>query len=203
MRAITIEDSGILFQSDATKPQPTENEALVRIQAAGLNRRDHWISVGQYPNIRKNSILGSDGCGVVEAGKTNLLGTEVILCPSLEWGSKECYQAPNYSILGMPKDGCFADFTTIPISCLYPKPAHLTAVQAAALPLAGLTAWRAIFTRGALQNKERILITGIGGGVSLIAMQLALAAGAEVYVSSSSDQKIRKPLRKNTPSALL
>ncbi len=189
MRAITIEEAGIVFHTDMAKPVPRKGEALVRIQAAALNRRDHWITLGQYPKIRIGSVLGSDGCGIVEQGDA-LLGAEVILCPSLHWGPSEQYPGPAYTILGMPKDGCFADLISIPQSCVYTKPAHLTAHQAAALPLAGLTAWRALFSRGGLQKGERVLITGIGGGVSLIAMQLALAAGAEVYVTSSSAQKI-------------
>ncbi|MEC7984192.1 MAG: zinc-binding dehydrogenase [Myxococcota bacterium] len=190
MRAITIEESGIAIREDLPKPSAESGSAVVRIQSAALNRRDHWISVGMYPKIRLGSILGSDGCGIVEAGSPSLIGTEVLLCPSINWGENERHQSPQYTILGMPQDGCFADYISVPSSCLHPKPKHLKAKQAAALPLAGLTAWRALFTRACLQSGERILITGIGGGVSLIALQLAIAAGAEVYITSSSKTKI-------------
>ena len=203
MRGITIEHSGILFQKNLSVPTPQAGEALIRIQAAALNRRDHWISIGKYPAIQKHSILGSDGCGVVEKVLNDsleeeahpLLGKEVVLCPSLNWGQNQSYQSKQFSILGMPQNGCFAEYTALPIRYLEEKPKHLTAKQAAALPLAGLTAWRALFTKALLQPKEKILITGVGGGVSLIALQLALAVGAEAYVSSSSDQKIEQAVQ--------
>ena len=72
------------------------------------------------------------------------------------------------------------------------KPAHLSWEEAAALPLAGLTAYRALFFRAQLKAGERILITGIGGGVALFALQFATAQGAEPQVTSSSSDKIQR-----------
>ena len=118
----------------------------------------------------------------------------MIICPSIEWGTNERYQSAKYSILGMPRDGTFAEKIAIPTSLLQKKPPHLTPTQAASLPLAGLTAFRALFGRAQLQPGEKVLISGVGGGVALFAMQFAIAHGAEVYVTSGSQEKIQKAM---------
>ena len=82
-------------------------------------------------------------------------------------------------------------------------PTHLTIEQAAALPLAGLTAYRALFGRAQLQAGEKVLISGIGGGVALFAMQFAIAAGADVYVSSSSEEKIAHAVQMGAKAGVL
>ena len=138
-------------------------------------------------------VLGSDGVGIVEAvqgAPESWIGQRVLICPSLDWGTNPRFQGPDYTILGNPRDGTFAEYITIPIDNIVPCPEHLTHAEAAALPLAGLTAWRALVSRGGLAEGERVLVTGIGGGVSCAGMQLALGLGAEVWVSSSSDEKL-------------
>ena len=98
--------------------------------------------------------------------------------------------AANQRIWGYETNfGGLADLAVVKANQLMPKPAHLTWEEAAALPLAGLTAYRAVFSRGNLQSRERILISGIGGGVAQFALQFAVAAGAEVWVTSSSGEK--------------
>jgi NADPH:quinone reductase-like Zn-dependent oxidoreductase len=92
----------------------------------------------------------------------------------------------------MPDPGTFAERIAIAVANLAPKPAHLTWEQAAALPLAGLTAWRALFTRARLQAGENVLVTGAGGGAALFALQFAVAAGAKVWVTSGTDEKIAR-----------
>ncbi len=154
--------------------------------AAALNRRDWWITQGQYSKIELPVILGSDGAGVDPEGKA------VVLYPAFEWGDNPAAQGKNFHILGLPESGTFAEQICVPRSNLAPMPAHLSWEQAAALPLAGLTAYRTLFTRCGLQPGERVLVTGIGGGVALMAMQFALAAGAEVFVTSGSDEKIEQ-----------
>ena len=174
-------------------PALRPGEALVRVQAAALNRRDTWIRRGQYPGIVYPIILGSDGCGVVEAVAdegAEWVGRRVVLCPSIDWGDQEAHQGDGYEILGLPRNGTFAEYIAVPVALLYPAPAHLSPAAAAALPLAGLTAWRALMTRGALQAGDRVFVSGIGGGVATAAAKLALAAGAELVVSSSSAHKI-------------
>ena len=168
-------------------PKAGVGEAVVHLRAAALNYRDIWITQGQYAGIRPDVILGSDGAGEYK-------GKEVIINPSLNWGANPHFQSKEYHILGMPTDGTFAAFVKVPRANLHFKPAFLTWEQAAALPLAGVTAWRVLFTRCRLKRGERVLVTGIGGGVALFALQFAIAAGAEVWVTSSADFKINKAI---------
>ena len=101
-------------------------------------------------------------------------------------------QGAQFSILGLPRDGTLAERVAVPASQLTAKPPHLAWEEAAALPLAGLTAYRAVFSRAQLKSGERVLISGVGGGVALFAMQFAIAAGAEVWVTSGSEDKIAR-----------
>ncbi len=120
------------------------------------------------------------------------VGREVIINPSLDWGGRESAQDEAFSILGLPRDGTLAEKISVPVANLSPKPAHLGWEEAAALPLAGLTAYRALFARAHLKAADRVLITGIGGGVALFALQFAVAHGATVFVTSSSGEKISR-----------
>lgn len=179
---------------DVPKPIPKEGEVLVRMSAAALNHRDEWIRRGQYARIRPGVILGSDGCGVVEevASKADehLLGKEVVLNPSIGWGANPRVQDRDYTILGLPVNGTFAEYCAIPAQNCFPKPQHLRAVEAAAVPLAGLTAYRAVRRHGEIQEGSRVLVTGIGGGVAQFAAQFAVAVGARVYATSGDDAKL-------------
>jgi NADPH:quinone reductase-like Zn-dependent oxidoreductase len=120
------------------------------------------------------------------------LGKRVVINPSFGWGEGELAQGEGFSILGLPRDGTLAERIAVPLSQVSEAPAHLSDVEAAALPLAGLTAWRAVMSRAKLQAGERVLIGGIGGGTALFALQFAVAAGAEVWVTSSSAEKIAR-----------
>lgn len=175
-------------------PVATPGSAVVRVQAAALNHRDRWIQMGRYAGLKFPIILGSDGAGVVAGVGSETdrgwVGREVIINPSLEWGANPRAQGRGFRILGLPDDGTFAEAVVVPAANLAPRPAHLTVEQAAALPLAGLTAWRALFVRGQLQAGETVLITGVGGGVALFALQFAIAAGAIVHVTSGSADKL-------------
>ncbi|MDW8236252.1 MAG: alcohol dehydrogenase catalytic domain-containing protein, partial [Bacteroidia bacterium] len=186
----------VLRWEEVGLPPLPPTHVRVQIQAAALNRRDLWIGLGLYPGIQYPAILGSDGCGkVVGVGNkadTTLLGKTVLLNPSLEWGDREEVQSENYHILGMPTAGTLAEFVDIPAENVHPIPEHLTPAEAAAIPLAGLTAYRATFVQGKLQPGQKVLIPGIGGGVAVWALQLAVAAGAEVWVLSSHPDKITK-----------
>ena len=171
-------------------------QAVVQLKAASINHRDLWTQLGQYAGIKVPMILGSDGAGRVLSTGTPAdamwLGREVIINPSLDWGPDPRAQGPAFRILGLPDNGTFAEQIAIPVANLAPKPAHLSWEQAAALPLAGLTAWRALFTRAQLKAGERALVTGVGGGAALFALQFAVAAGAEVWVTSGSPDKIAR-----------
>ena len=185
----------VVLQS-SPDPVAAPGQAVVRLHAAALNHRDLWIQLGQYAGIKLPITLGSDGAGIVTAvgspADQSWVSREVIINPSLDWGADARAQGPQFRILGLPDSGTFAEQIAIPAANLAPKPAHLTWEQAAALPLAGLTAWRALFTRAQLKSGERVLVTGVGGGAALFALQFAVAAGAEVWVSSSSPEKIAR-----------
>jgi NADPH:quinone reductase-like Zn-dependent oxidoreductase len=199
MKAAVLEGQDQPFAiQEADKPDLASGEALVQVDAAALNHRDVWIKKGLYPGLQFPIILGSDGAGVVEEVADGFdngwQGREVIINPSINWGENERVQSKNFRILGLPDNGTFGEFVKVPATNLVAKPPHLDASQAAALPLAGLTAYRALFTRADLQPGEKVLVTGAGGGVSQFAVLFALAVGAEVYVTSGSQDKIDKTM---------
>ena len=177
---------------------PDAGQVVVQLKCAALNRRDFWITRGMYPGIESGVILGSDGAGVVaqvgEGVEEDWLGREVIINPSLDWGDRQACFGDEFTILGLPVDGTFATEIVVPVYQLHDKPKHLNWQEAAALPLAGLTAYRALFSQGGLQKGETILITGIGGGVATFLLQFAVAAGADVWVNSSSQAKIDRAI---------
>jgi NADPH:quinone reductase-like Zn-dependent oxidoreductase len=171
-------------------------EVLVAIKAAALNRRDFWITQGMYPGVKMPVVLGSDGAGIVievgEGVESEWRGQDVVINPGLAWGENRSVQSSDFRILGMPDDGTFATQVVVPADVVHKKPEHLSWQQAAALPLGGVTAYRALFTQGQLTGGDRVLVTGVGGGVATITVQMAVAAGATVYVTSSSDEKLKR-----------
>ena len=181
-------------------PQPVcgLGEVLIRIKAAALNHRDEWCRKGLYPNLKDGVILGSDGAGiVVEVGAgvdPSLIGEEALINPAKNWGINEKAQSKEFEILGMPSQGTLAEFITVPADRIHPKPNQLSWEEAAALPLAGLTAYRALVVKGQVQAGDQVLVTGIGGGVAQFVAQFALALGAKVFVSSSAPEKISQAI---------
>ncbi|WP_134091455.1 zinc-binding dehydrogenase [Olivibacter sp. XZL3] len=208
MKAIVLEGINLpLTIKYVNKPKLKANEALVAIKAAALNRRDYWIQKGQYAGLKFPIILGSDGAGVVaEVGsesENEWIGKEVLINPSLMWGESEAAQSTAFHILGLPQDGTLAEYVRVPLDALHIMPSHLTFEEAAAIPLGGLTAWRALFSRAQLKAGERVLVAGVGGGVASFALQWALFAGAEVYVTSGKREKIRKALEMGAKAGVL
>ena len=186
---------------DATTPTAGPGEVLVKLKAAALNHRDIFIQQGLYPGIKLPVILGSDGAGVVADVGDGVdpiwRGHDVVINPSMHWGPNPNFYGPDYRMLGMPENGTFAEYVVVGLNYINPKPAHLSFSQAAALPLVGLTVWRALMTRAGLHKSalsvpEKVLITGIGGGAALLALQFAVAAGADVWVTSGSEEKLTK-----------
>jgi zinc-binding alcohol dehydrogenase/oxidoreductase len=183
---------------DVPTPTPGPGEILVRLHAAALNHRDVFIQSGQYAGIRLPCTLGADGAGEVAAhgpsvpAEAPAVGARVLIYPGLRWGFNPRVQARDFVVLGMPDPGTFAEYICLPAEYVRPLPAHLSFEQGAALPLAGLTAYRAAFSRAQVQPGERVLVTGVGGGVALTAVQLCAAHGAEVWVTSGSDEKIAR-----------
>ena len=177
-------------------PAPAPGEAVVALKAGALNHRDVWIKLGLYAGIQYPVVPGSDGAGVVESVGAGIdpawVGRDVIINPSFDWGTSAKVFGDRFTILGNPRQGTLAEKISVPATNLVGKPAHLSWEEAGALPLAALTAWRALFSRAQLRVGERALITGIGAGTALFALQFAVAAGAEVWVTSSSADKLAK-----------
>jgi len=197
MKVIVLKDKEEPLKiEDVEVPALGEDEVLIRVKAASFNRRDWWIQKGLYAGLKFPIILGSDGAGIVEkVGKEanqSWIGQAVIINPALNWGDNEAFQQKDFTILGLPENGTFAEFVKVRFENIYPLPAHLSFEEAAALPLTGVTAYRALFSRAMLKPAEKILIVGIGGGASSMALLWALAAKAQVYVTSGSDAKIEQ-----------
>lgn len=181
---------------DVPAAVPGPGEVVVRVRAAALNHRDLFICRGQYAGLRFPIIIGSDGAGEVAAVGPDVrapaTGTAVVINPSLHWGSDPQVPGPAWRILGLPDDGTFAEFVKVPAANVLPRPAGLSDEDAAAIPLCGLTAYRAVVTRGRVRAGETVLVIGVGGGVATFALLLARHAGARVLVTSSSDAKLAR-----------
>lgn len=177
-------------------PELKSGEALIRIKAAALNHRDEWCRQGLYPNLTDGAILGSDGAGIVESVfdgvNSSWVGKAVIIHPGMNWGPNQKAQSREFKILGMPENGTFAEYLAVAVDRLHEKPAHLSWEEAAALPLAGVTAYRALVYHGEVKAGDQVLVTGIGGGVAQFAAQFAKAKGAILSVSSSRSAKLEK-----------
>ena len=201
MKAVRLQElegpKGLRYE-DVPDPEPGSGEVVVRLRNAALNRRDVFATRGQYPGAKPDAlpvILGSDGSGEVAARGDGARGTEegseVVIHPSLYW-SEGAIPGKDYRILGLPDDGTYAQFVKVPAENVFPKPSHLSHEEAAAIPLAALTAYRALFVRGRLREGETVLIPGVGSGVATFLVQMASAAGATVFVTSGSEEKIEK-----------
>ncbi|KAJ6537728.1 hypothetical protein B0H19DRAFT_1180732 [Mycena capillaripes] len=181
-------------------PTLKPGEIIVKMDAVAFNHRDLWIRKGMYPRIAFGSTFGADGAGTVigAADPTDpLLARRVFLTPMRGWESDPNGPESNFGVLGggsFPPLGTFAEYVVVERSEVLPTPAHLTDEQIAAWPLAGLTAWRAI-ALAKISAGDSVLITGIGGGVALLALQLCVAMRTAVYVTSGSQEKIDKAVK--------
>ncbi len=185
-----------LVIKEIEKPKLTKDQVGIRLKNAALNHHELWMIKETKEPISGGLVLGSDGSGVIEEAESAqdqyLIGKEVTINPSIGWGKNPAAQSHAFNILGYPVNGTFSDYIAISKKQVFEKPEHLSFAQAAAIPLAGLTAYRALFTKAKLRRGEKVLITGIGGGVALMAMQFALAFDATVFVTSGSDEKIEQ-----------
>ena len=187
MKAVVFEgkEQGAKYTRDFKPDELPDGFVEILLESAALNKRDDFILKGLYPGLRPNVVLGSDGCGVYE-------GKPVVFDPGINWGDKPEFQSAEYHILGMPGHGTFCEKVAVPKHNICPKPVHLDFNQASALPLAGLTAYRALFTRGGLKPGQKVLISGGGGGVALFCIQFAIAASARVYSTTGSKDKMNR-----------
>lgn len=199
MKAIVLHGVGEPEEAkleEVADPTPGTGEVLVRLRAAALNHRDVYITRGQYAGLKFPITPGSDGVGEIAALGSDVsgmaVGDAVVINPSLDWGDDPRIQGPHWRILGLPDNGTFAEMVVVPASSIYPRPAALSDEEVAALPLAGLTAYRALVTRGQARAGETVLVLGIGGGVATFALLIAKHLGARVLVTSGSDAKLER-----------
>jgi NADPH:quinone reductase-like Zn-dependent oxidoreductase len=206
MKAVVIQEHGGLDKlriEEIPEPEYSEDEVLLKVHSAGLNHLDIWVRKGRGNlNLPKPHILGSDAAGVVVATGANVtnvaVGDEVIINPGLSCGCCEfCSRGQqseciSFGIVGLSRPGTFAELLALPSRNVWPKPSHMNFNEAGVFVLSHLTAWRMLMTRAQLKPGQTVLIHGIGGGVALSALQLARLAGAEVIVTSSSDEKLER-----------
>lgn len=200
-----IHEAGKLKISEVSEPVAGIGEVIVAIRTAGLNRRDLYIPA-RRGDATEALTLGSDGAGVIESigeGVTSFaVGDEVIINPALRWYDNSDAPPEAFDILGMPDDGTFAEKIAISVEQIEIKPAHLRWEEAAVLALAGVTGYRALFTKGGLQAGDTVFIPGAGSGVATYLIAFAKNSGARVIVTSRSEGKRKQALELGADIAL-
>ncbi|MFQ5460144.1 MAG: alcohol dehydrogenase catalytic domain-containing protein, partial [Anaerolineae bacterium] len=200
VRAAVVKEFGspeVIALETVVTPSPGPGEVRVAVRAVGLNHLDLFVRRGiEGLDLPLPHIGGSDVAGIVDAvghGVTGWSpGTEVIVNPSLPCQSCQACEAGDtsmcreYRILGEHVPGGMAEYVVVPADRLYPKPTALDWVEAAAVPLAFQTAWRALVTRAQVRPGEDVLVLGASGGVASVAVQIAHLAGARVIAVTSS-----------------
>ena len=199
MKAVRLNELGgpeKLHVEEVEAPRAGPGQILVRVKRAAFNRRDVFITQNLYPGIVLPRTLGSDGCGeVAELGEGvagPAVGTPVVINPEMGWASDGPLPDVTGSILGMPTDGTFGQYVVVPAANVFAKPAPLSDEEAAAIPLGGLTAYRATFTRGKITKDDVVFIPGAGSGVQTFVLMYAKHVGARTIVTTGSDAKVER-----------
>jgi len=182
--------------ADRPIPEPGAHQVLVKMHAWSLNYRDLMMITGRYnPRLKLPQIPLSDGAGeIVAVGsevKSLKTGDRVANTFFERWVSGEVSDDKVKTALGAGRDGVLAEYVILHEDGVIPIPAHLTYPEAATLPCAGLTAWNALVAEGKIGAGDTILTLGTGG-VSIFALQFALLNGAQVIITSSSDEKLAR-----------
>ena len=207
MRALTLTGIGGLEHLEVRDvPAPelrAEDEVLVRVRCAALNRIDLWMAAG-LPNVQPvfPHIVGSDGAGEIEAVGPAVrgwnFGDRVLINPGISCGHCAGCEAgeeslcSRYGILGEHLPGTAAELLVVPAANLGRVPQAMSWSEAAAFPLATLTVWHMLTGRARLQAGETVLVWGVGGGVGMAALQVAVLLGARAIVTSGSEDKLEK-----------
>ncbi len=208
MKAAVIHEPGdvsVLRVEEIAEPQPGPGEVALKVLCAGLNHLDIWVRKGRAAaQLAMPHVLGSDAVGTVLALGTGVtsppVGAQVIVNPALSCGQCEfCRrgeqsECASFSIIGLGCSGTFAEQVVVPAANCYPRPPHLSDEEAGVLALTYVTAWRMLVTRARLRPGATVLIHGIGGGAALSALQFAKLLGAEIFVTSSSNDKLSRAL---------
>jgi NADPH:quinone reductase-like Zn-dependent oxidoreductase len=198
MRTIELQRFGLdgLTQVERPMPEPGAGQVRVKLKAASINYHDLATILGlANPKLKMPIVPLSDGCGMVDAvgdGVTQWrVGQRVTSLFFPKWHSGEPTWNRLFCVTGEHVDGVMQEVAVFPEDALLEAPSHLTDAQAATLPCAALTAWRAVVVDGKIKAGDRVLLQGTGG-VSLFALQFAKALGAEVIITSSSNEKLER-----------
>lgn len=204
MKAVRIHEHGglgVLTYEDAPEPEVGSGDVLIRVKACALNRLDLFVRQG-IPGVTLPHILGSDVAGVIaELGgevEGYAKGDRVVINPGLSCGDCEyCRRGEDslcnsYGIIGEHLDGGYAEFVKVPARNLMSIPEEFSFEEAAAAPLVFQTAWRMVLTRAKVRPGEDVLVLGASGGVGTAAVQIAKLAGARVFATAGTDEKLEK-----------
>jgi NADPH:quinone reductase-like Zn-dependent oxidoreductase len=188
--------AGRLARADVSKPDPASGEVRIRVEAASLNYRDLITLDRAGQNELNGRVPLSDGAGVVDAIGSNVVqwrpGDRVAASFFRDWITgpfRSSYVSS--SLGGNTTDGMLAEYVVLPANALVPVPPHLSSVEAATLPCAGVTAFHGLVARGGMGKGDTLLVQGTGG-VALFGLQFAAALGARAIVISSSDEKLAR-----------
>ena len=205
MKAVYLNGHGgndVVQVGDRPEPTPRAGEVLVRLYASTLNQVDLYMrNSGAGITHQLPQIMGLDGAGVIAStcgDDAFTPGQRVLVHPGIACGRCEfCLRGQDVlctrmSLLGEHRDGTWAEYLALPARNVFPTPPHLDDLQAAALGVNHLTAWRMVVSQARLQAWETVLIFGIGGGVSLAALQIAHALGARTIVTSRHADKLAR-----------
>ena len=187
MKAIVIHEYGgpeVLKYEDVPRPEPKEDQILIRVIAAGVNPVDGMIRSGMFAKNGEGTfpmVLGGDVAGVVEK-----VGNKI---------TKFKAGDPVFAYVSLDSGGGYAQYAVVPEHDTAPKPKSLTYVEAAAVPIVALTAWQALIDTAKLNAGQTVLIHGGSGGVGSFAIQIAKARGAKVIATASTaNQDLLKQL---------
>lgn len=205
MKAIVFcpEQSKLVIE-DWPNPIPGPNEVVVKVHSAALNHRD--INIKNSPYTKDKIVFGSDGAGTifqvgdnvenVEIGEEVIINTYISCLKCEDCLSGKHTLCTNGRVLGgLSWPGTFAEYVKLPSQNVVKKPNHLLFNQSAALALSFGTGWRALVSQAKIKPGDSLLIQGIGGGVSLYCLQIAVAFGCKVIVTSSSNSKIEEAIK--------
>ncbi len=195
MKAVYFKEHGgpekLLF-GEIPNPEVGENEVLVRVKACALNHLDIWVRNGipAYP-VNLPHILGSDISGELVSDGTPVVVSPGISCLNcVECRHGKANLCKTFHIIGAKRDGGYAEFISVPVRNIRPKPAHLSFEEAASFPLVFLTAYHMLISRAKLEKGQSVVVLGAGSGVGSAAIQIAKVFGAVVYAVSSTEKKL-------------
>lgn len=196
-------DMSVMELLNFPQPKAAAGEVVLEVKASAFNHLDIWVREG-WPGLALEMphISGSDAAGIVvevgEGVKTFKIGDRLCLNPGINLYQDEFTlrgdhsESPGYHIIGEQLPGTHTQYISVPAASCLTIPAHISFETAAAAGLVSITAWRMLIHKAGIRLGDRVLIIGAGGGVNSIAIQLAKAAGADVYAVTSTPDKMKQ-----------